>query len=123
MAIAREQPGWGIWLLAAAAVISVLVTLFNYLIAWGINHTLGTAIVLVTSVIMAVAALAILFWATMPGWLRVVLLVGLALDVIGTGVAAYFLEAWILLALMVVAAIGWLAAVFGGATQPREQTA
>lgn len=123
MATARERPGWGIWLLFVAAVIAFVVSLYDFFIAWGINHTIGTGIVLVSTAIMAVAALVILVWRAMPASLRVLLLIGLALDLIGTGVAAYFLAAWLLLALMIVAAIGWFGTVFSGASQPREQMA
>jgi hypothetical protein len=123
MASARERPGWGMWLLFAAAVIGVFASLYAFLIAWGIRHTLGSGIVLVSTAIMALAALAICLWAAMPGWLRILLLIGLALDIVGTGVAAYFLTAWVLLALMIVAAVAWLAAVFSGSITPREQVA
>jgi hypothetical protein len=123
MASARERPGWGIWLLFIAAVIAVLVSLYDFLLAWGINHTLGSGIVLAAIAIMALAALTILAWAAMPRWLRVLLLIGLALDVLGTGLAAYFLTAWVLLALMVVAAIAWVATAFSGVTPSREQVA
>jgi len=123
MPTARERPGWGIWLLFLAAVVAALASLYDFLIAWGINHTLGAGIVLVTTIIMAVAALAMLTWRAMPNWLRVLLLIGLAVDVIGTGVAAYFLTAWVLLILMIIAAIGWFGTVFSGANKPREQMA
>lgn len=123
MPTASTRAEWGRWLLFVAAALGVLVSLYDFFLAWGISHTVGTGIVLVSTAIMAVSALAFLIWRAMPAWLRVLLLIGLALDVIGTGVAAYFLTAWLLLALMVVAAIGWFGTVFSGSGKPREQMA
>ena len=40
----------------------------------------------------------------------------LVLDLIGTGLAAYLLDAWILLGLDIVAAIAWLATVVAAPT-------
>jgi hypothetical protein len=44
----------------------------------------------------------------------------LALDFLGTAVAAYFLEAWILLALVIVAAVAWLVHMFRPMPRPME---
>jgi len=64
--------------------------------------------VVVSTLLMAVAA-----WLTgahiVHGWLRTLLVALLVLDFIGTGLAAYLLEAWILLALDIAATVAWLA--------------
>jgi hypothetical protein len=98
---------WG-----AVVLISVLAfadALFNYF--WtgnGIHGTEGALLVVVSTLLMAVAA-----WLTgahiVHGWLRTLLLALLVLDFIGTGLAAYLLEAWILLALDIAATVAWLA--------------
>ncbi len=123
MADRQRTQTWGSWLLIAAAAIAFLVSLYDFLLAWAINHTIGAGIVLVSSAILTLAAVAILAWRSMPVWLSVVLLIGLAADVLGTAVAAYFLTEWIVLALMAAAAIGWLAIVIASAATPREQPA
>jgi len=98
---------WG-----AVVLISVLAfadALFNYF--WtgnGIHGTEGALLVVVSTLLMAVAA-----WLTgahiVHGWLRTLLVPLLVLDFIGTGLAAYLLEAWILLALDIAATVAWLA--------------
>jgi len=98
---------WG-----AVVLISVLAfadALFNYF--WtgnGIHGTEGALLVVVSTLLMAVAA-----WLTgahiVHGWLRTLLVPLLVLDFIGTGLAAYLLEAWILLALDIAATVAWFA--------------
>ena len=98
---------WG-----AVVLISVLAfadALFNYF--WpgnGIHGTEGALLVVVSTLLMAVAA-----WLTgahiVHGWLRTLLVALLVLDFIGTGLAAYLLEAWILLALDIAAIVAWFA--------------
>ena len=98
---------WG-----AVVLISVLAfadALFNYF--WtgnGIHGTEGALLVVVSTLLMAVAA-----WLTrahiVHGWLRTLLVALLVLDFIGTGLAAYLLEAWILLALDIAATVAWFA--------------
>ena len=89
--------------------------LFNYF--WtgnGIHGTEGALLVVVSTLLMGVAA-----WLTgahiVHGWLRTLLVALLVLDFIGTGLAAYLLEAWILLALDIAATVAWLATL----TAPR----
>ena len=98
---------WG-----AVVLISVLAfadALFNYF--WtgnGIHGTEGALLVVVSTLLMAVAA-----WLTgahiVHDWLRTLLVALLVLDFIGTGLAAYLLEAWILLALDIAAIVAWFA--------------
>jgi hypothetical protein len=66
----------------------------------------------VSTLLMILAAGLILF-GVVRGALRMILEVLFVLDVIGTGLAAYFLEAWILLALVALAALAWLVHLFG----------
>jgi hypothetical protein len=93
------------------SVLAFLDAVFNYF--WtgnGIHGTEGALLVVVSTLLMAIAA-----WLigahVVHGWLRVLLVVLLVLDFIGTGFAAYLLDAWILLGLDVLAAIAWLASL------------
>ena len=98
---------WGAVVLFS--VLGFVDAVFNYF--WtgnGIHGTEGALLVVVSTLLMIVAAV-LISRRVVHGWLRTVFAVLLALDFIGTGLAAYLLEAWILLGLDVLAAIAWLA--------------
>ena len=98
---------WGAVLLLS--VLGFLDAIFNYF--WtgnGIHGSEGALLVVASTLLMAVAV-ALIGLGLVRGWLRALLTVLLVLDFVGTGAAAYFLEAWILLGLDVIAAIAWLA--------------
>lgn len=98
----------GIWLIFVAAVVGLLISLvFYYTPNGSVAHSWGALLVVVSTALMLLAALSIAL-ANMPRWLAVLLQALIFLDIIGTGVAAYFLETYILLALMVVALMGWI---------------
>lgn len=99
---------WGAWVLAAVSgggLVDAVVSFF-----WrgsGIDHTAGALLVVVSTAILVIIGLVL----ARPSRLHGLLMVLSILDVFGTGLAAYFLHAWVLLALMVIAALGWLALV------------
>ena len=78
----------------------------------GIHGSEGALLVVISTVLMVAAAALILF-SVVGGELRTIFEILLVLDMVGTALAAYFLEAWILLALVVLAAVAWLVHVFG----------
>lgn len=98
---------WSGWLLIAAAAVGFLVALYDFFLAWGIRYSIGSGIVVFSTAIMTVAALVIVF-ARPARWVRIVLGIGLVLDFLGTALAAYFLESYLLTALSLIAGIGWL---------------
>ncbi|MGN6374520.1 MAG: pyrroloquinoline quinone-dependent dehydrogenase [Sphingomonas sp.] len=104
---------WIAPLLIGGAAVAVLLAIYGYVWAWGISGSLGALIVLGSTAILLLAVLLVSF-AKLPRWLAILLHVGIALDLIGTGAAAYFLESYWLLGFMVVTAIGWLGFLFGG---------
>ena len=80
---------------------------FNYLyVPSGVSHTGGAALV-VASCLLIVAASLWLAELRRVGWLGVTLIVLLFLGLTCTALAAYFLEANILLTLMLVGLLGW----------------
>jgi len=79
----------------------------------GIDGSLGVAIVIASTALMLIASAAIAVGLT-RGWVKRVLAALILLDVIGTGFAAYMLEASVLIALMALALIVWLYAVLAG---------
>jgi hypothetical protein len=98
----------GIWLVAAAAAIALLLTIVAYFTPHGaIAHDYGTLLVLVSSALMLMAALLIARWPTRP-WAVTTFEVLILLDIFGTAFCAYFLEFISLLAVMAVALAGWV---------------
>ncbi len=107
----QSRTMFGYWLLLASAVAGLLVSLYDYLWTLGIDHTAGVVLVIISTALLTGASAVITFYTTSPRWLRVTLEVLILLGLIGTGAAAYFLEAHVLLALMALGLIGWLATV------------
>lgn len=107
----RRRPSFGTWLIGAGAVIALALTIFNYF--WrgnGIHGTAGAGLVVVSTALMVAAFLAV---ASLPmaRWLRALFIILIALDIVGTGFAAYMLEAYFVVAAMMVAAIGFVASL------------
>jgi hypothetical protein len=98
---------WG-----AVALLSVLAlfdAIFNYVSPDnGIHGTEGALLVVISTLLMAITAV-LIGTRVARGWVGSLLSVLLVLDFLGTGLAAYLLDAWILLGLDVLAAIAWLA--------------
>jgi hypothetical protein len=102
----RPSPGAGVLVVASA--IGLIVCLIAYFTPHGpIAHSWGALLVLVSTALMVVASLLVAFTA-LPRWFFRLLQVLIVLDILGTGVCAYFLEAYVLLAFMVIALLGWL---------------
>lgn len=99
----------GVMLLVVAGGLGLAVSIFNYF--WpgnGIHGSTGALLVVGSTALMVVAAVVIAADAFGRRWLDVLLAALILLDILGTGLAAYFLTAWILLGLMVVALFAWL---------------
>ena len=102
----RDYGMTAVFLLSLLALID---SLFNYF--WtgnGIHDTEGALLVVLSTLLMAIAA-ALIANSWVGGWLRGLFEILLFLDFVGTAAAAYLLEAWILLALVVLAFVAWLA--------------
>ena len=105
----------GAWIMAATATVATALSVYNYLTrGTGIDHTSGALLVVVSSALILLAALVLALAPSTPRWVRVVLEILLLLGVLGTALAAYFLEAYALLGLMAVALVGWLVLVLSG---------
>lgn len=107
----RNSGDIAIWLVALLALLAFLDSIFNYF--WtgnGIHGTEGALLVVASTFLMGVAAVLIgNRWV--GGWLRTMFEILLVLDFAGTAAAAYLLEAWILLILVVLAFVAWIAHV------------
>lgn len=103
---ARKRSLGGAWLIAVASIVGFIVSFIAYVTPHGpIAQSWGALVVLISTALMVVASLLIAL-AALPRWFLRLLEVLIVLDVLGTGVCAYFLEAYLLLALMVVALLG-----------------
>jgi hypothetical protein len=116
----QPSANYGIWLLVVAAAIGLVLSLIAYFTPHGpIAQSAGALLVIISTALMAGAALLIGF-VTMPRWLVILFEVLIILDIAGTGVCAYFLEAYVLLALMVIALSGWILQPFTDTRHPAE---
>ena len=99
----------GAWAMAGAAAAGLADSLYLYLVLGsGVDHSLGALIVVLSTaaLLLAAAALALLRG---PVWLKALLGAGALLDLVGTGTAAWFLHAWLLLVFMTLGVIAWMA--------------
>lgn len=110
-----DGPMWAVSLLSLLAFID---SIFNYV--WtgnGIHGSEGALLVVISTFLLTIAA-GIVAGDRIYGWVRVILEILIVLDFIGTAAAAYLLEAWILLALVVLAAIAWIVHIARPAPAP-----
>ena len=120
--MAQRRPTRALNLLFAVSALGVAISVFNYF--WtgnGIHGSLGALMVIGSTVLMAVAAGAFALGVA-AGSTRSVLAALIGLDILGTGFAAYMLEAEILLGLMVLALVAWIFGAFAGGA-PSERAA
>ena len=102
-----DQDSFGAWVMVLASAFGAALSLYNDLTSGtSIDHTYGALPVVASSTLVMLASL-VLAHASVRRWLRGTLLALLMLGVVGTGTAAYFLESYVLLALMVLALFGW----------------
>jgi hypothetical protein len=125
VATARTERGRGvvgIWVLAVVSLLGLIDAIYDYVAPNnGIHGTEGALLVVVSTALMLIAAALIAFGVLRGGW-RVLFEVLIFLDILGTGTAAYFLEAYILVGLMVVALIAWLVQIGAPAAPARLRT-
>ncbi len=97
----------GIWVLAASGALGLLFCLRSYFsVDSGIDHTVGALLVIASSALLLATA-PILGVARLPRFVARTLFVLLFLDLAGTSIAGYFLEAWSLLLAMGLGFAGW----------------
>jgi len=108
---------FGLWLLLAATIIGLVDSIFNYFSpANGIHGTEGALLVIGSTVLQLIAVLLIL-GHVVRGWVGWLFQILILLDLAGTALAAYLLDAYLLLALTGLGFIGWLLQLVR-ATQP-----
>jgi len=106
---------WGVSLLALLALID---SIFNYISTGnGIHGTEGALLVIVSTLLLAIAA-GVVAAGWVRGWVRIIVEILIVLDILGTAAAADLLEAWILLALIALAAVAWIVHLVRPARSP-----
>lgn len=95
-------------LVCLLALLAFVDAVFDYF--WPANGIHGTegALLVVVSTLLMLGAAALIATDRVHGWVRVVLEILLVLDFLGTGLAAYLLEAWIVLILDILALAAWV---------------
>jgi hypothetical protein len=112
----------GAWLIVAGGLIGAIAAAFYYFVPGaGLDGEGGTLLVLISSLLMLLAGLVLL--GRVGGFLASLFVVLILLDIIGTGICAYFLETPIILAAMVLALIGWLMRAIGHAADNSVEVA
>lgn len=101
------RPWYGTSLMASAGALGTAAGIYDYYtVATGIDGTGGVELIIASSLLMVFGALVVM--ALGRGFLAGVFLLLLLVDVIGTGVAGYFLESPLTVGAMALAALGWL---------------
>ncbi|MEQ5872190.1 hypothetical protein J4E08_20175 [Sagittula sp. NFXS13] len=100
-----RYPGLSAFTLSALLALAVM--LWNYVADVGIAGTGGAALALFGTFALTAAGI-LLVMTRLPGWARVTFKVLIALGLIGTSLAAFFLHAWIVLALLIVATVAFV---------------
>jgi len=97
------------WLLAVASAVALAIALFDYF--WpnnGIHGTAGALLVVASTAVALVLSIVLAVGTRMAYWVMVLVRTLILIDLVGTAVAAWLLNAWWLLALVVLAVIGWI---------------
>lgn len=109
MVTLSRQSRYGMLAVALMGLLGLAISVYNYVTPGsGIDGAEGTLLVIVSSALIFIAGLVLALVASLPRWLRGTLTVLMLLGILGTGLAAYFLESTVLIVLMVIALVGWL---------------
>jgi len=118
MAAPRERMSLGVWLLTLSSAAALVLLLIDYFMPHGaISQSQGTMLVVGSTGLMLGAAL-LIGLSPLPRWLFLLFNFLIVLDIICTGIVTYFLQAYLVLALMAVALTGWFAHSGPGARTP-----
>lgn len=104
--------------MAAAAAGGLILSLIEYFSSDAIGGTAGVVLVIVTTALLLLGALALALLRPLPVWVRGILDFLLLIDLIGTGVAGWFLELPLLMAFMAFGILALLTHLVLGPRRP-----
>jgi hypothetical protein len=103
-------PRKGAGLMLLAGVIAAAIACYFYFVpGWNLDGEMGVAWVIFGAVMMVLGALVVM--VARRGFIAGLFLFLLLLDIIGTGICSWFLDSIGLMAMMALAAIGWIVRV------------
>lgn len=109
----RRQFSFAAAAVAICGALGLCDSVFNYFYRpGGISHSPGVLLTIVSCALIAGDGLGLAIFSR-SNWLRTTFVTLLLLGLLGTGLAAYFLEADLLLGLMILGLIGWCAERIG----------
>lgn len=112
---------YGAWLLLAISLVSlVMAAIDTFSEGNGIAYTPGTYLVLFSTSMLVLGSLLITFMRGMPRWLSGIIAFLLLIDLLGTALAAYLLQSYVLVALMAVGLLAWLIHLFADPPSGRK---
>ncbi len=100
-----RRRGGGLMLLAGLLGLAIA-AYFYFVPGFNLDGELGVQLAMFGAAMMVLGALVVM--AVRGGFVAGLFLFLLLLDIIGTGVCAYFLESMLLMATMALAAVGWI---------------
>lgn len=113
MSRTRFRPdSYASWLLILASLIGVVLAMLDYVSRGdGIAYSPGALLVLVSTVLILAASMVVIVDIGLPTWLGGALYALIILGLIGTALAAWFLDSYWLMALMIIGLLGCLAKI------------
>lgn len=100
---------YGLWLLLGSSVAGLIAAAVAVLHEGnGIAYSGGAYLVLVTTALLVAASLVLALYRRRRKWLTIILAILIFPGLVGTGLAAYFLETSPLVAFMVLGLVGWV---------------
>jgi hypothetical protein len=104
--------------LIAASLLGLALAVFQYFDTGdGIAYSPGALLVAVAAALILAASLVVLARRGLPGWVDVLLYALIILGLVGAALAAYFLDSYWLMALMIVGLIGCLAQLLSNSSR------
>ena len=107
----RSRPSaYGMWTLTAASLLGLALAVFQYVDTGnGIAYSPGALLVAVAAALILAASVVVLFGQGLPAWFGGLLYALIIIGLIGAALAAYFLDSYWLMALMIIGLLGSLA--------------
>jgi hypothetical protein len=107
MKIHHHKSNLGAWLICFFSLVGFFTSIYNFFLPDGpISHTAGVQLMIITTIIIAVLAVLLYFFRHLHArWERVSIYIIITILLLGSIFAAFLLESWLLLAMLILAFI------------------